>query len=50
MRVEDLSDPYVQFVCMVAQTCAETYPEEERIFAPFFVGWLELAIQRALMD
>lgn len=46
MSVENINDPYVQFVLIMTQGCAQDHPEDEEVFAPFFIGWLTAAVKR----
>lgn len=50
MKVEQIRDPYVQFVLIMAHDCAQEHPEGEHVFAPFFVGWLTAAVQRVMAE
>ena len=46
MKVEDIRDPYVQFVLIMTHDCAQDHPEGEEVFAPFFIEWLTAAVKR----
>lgn len=50
MNIHEIDDPYVHFVLDMALSCATEYPNDERVFGPFLVEWLRLAIARAIPE
>lgn len=50
MNINDMDDPYVQFVLHMTADCAQSYPDGERVFAAFFIEWLRCALDRAITE